>query len=79
MIGDFPIANLVPMNVLHLKMPAGWLRADQEPSIDGLGGDTLMSAADAATNDNRIAFRNHFDDLHFPIGKCSKNILQIVG
>jgi hypothetical protein len=52
MIRDHSIANLVLMNVLHLKVLTGGLHADQESAIDGPSGDASVGAADAATNDD---------------------------
>jgi hypothetical protein len=38
-----------------------------------------MSPTDAATDDNGVAFRNHVDDLHFPVREGSKDVFQIGG
>jgi hypothetical protein len=52
MIGNFAVANLVPVNVLNLDVSTRGLHADQEPAVNGTGRDASVSSTHAAANDH---------------------------
>jgi len=67
MLRDLAIAQLMPMNVLRTEPLVRGRNSDQHRAIHSQFADASVCAADGATNNDRIAFGDHFLDFRPPV------------
>lgn len=65
------------MNVLNLEMFATRLHSGQKAAVYSCGGDSTVDAGYATSYHDSIALRDHIDDLHLPVRKCPKDVLEV--